>query len=219
MIGTATHRSQGLAILFGRETVKVDVLLRCQLSKLTRSPLPDRTSFNHGTAGAWRWCPIHRCCNGRMQRQGLHEATSQTSPRHRGHTLQHCDDRNVVRRGPLTLPVPCLTVFRMHGRSNRTRMDRYLCISFSHLSTHCRWNSCLHGRVLIWSPSSYSVRQIWHLSRKKSGRFQHQNPEGMTGPGKRGEQKQKRRGLASRHLFHCKVIKAVVTPKTYNKVS
>jgi hypothetical protein len=41
----------------------------------------------------------------------------------------------------------------------------------------------------------------------------------MTGPGKRGEQKQKRRGLASRHLFHCKVIKAVVTPKTYNKVS
>jgi hypothetical protein len=49
----------------------------------------------------------------------FHEATSQTSPRHRGHTLQRCDDRNDVRWGSLRLPVPCLTVFKCISEQNK----------------------------------------------------------------------------------------------------
>ena len=76
--GTTTHRSQDLAILFGRETIKADMLLRCLDSVAVAWP-------NHGAAGDDALSVGAARRDGSAQ--GLHEATSQTSPRHRGHTL------------------------------------------------------------------------------------------------------------------------------------
>lgn len=41
-----------------------------------------------------------------------------------------------------------------------TGIQTYPCTSVSHLSTQSLWYSCLQGRLLMGSPSSYSTRQI-----------------------------------------------------------